>query len=86
MEQLTTIEASVLETEDADRHPNLAIGTLVIIDGPIPLRERLTAALSERIRHVPRFTHVVHQHPFELAGLKSLAGGSHVAFTAVCSA
>jgi hypothetical protein len=62
---------SFLETEDADRHLSLAIGTPAIIDAPIPLREKLTAALSERIRHVPRLTQLVHQHPFELAGLKS---------------
>lgn len=65
MEQLTTIEASFPEAEDADRHLSLAIGTPAIIDAPIPLREKLTAALSEGIRHLP------HKHPSELAGLKS---------------
>jgi diacylglycerol O-acyltransferase / wax synthase len=67
MEQLTTMEASFLEAEDADRHLSLAIGTLAVIDGPIPEQQRLIATLSERIRGVPRFTQLVHKHPFELA-------------------
>ncbi|OOK82882.1 diacylglycerol O-acyltransferase domain protein [Mycobacterium kansasii] len=36
MEQLTTMEASFLEAEDADRHVSLAIGALAVIDGPSP--------------------------------------------------
>jgi diacylglycerol O-acyltransferase / wax synthase len=66
MEQLTTLEASFLEAEDADRHLSLAIGTLAIIDGPMPDQQQLLATLSERIREVPRFTQVIHKHPFEL--------------------
>jgi diacylglycerol O-acyltransferase len=65
MEQLTTIEASFLEAEDADRHLSLAIGALAIIDGPIPEQQKLIEALSERMRTVPRFTQLVHKHPFE---------------------
>ncbi len=60
MEQLTTLEASFLEAEDADRHLSLAIGALAIIDGPMPERETLIATLSERMRAVPRFTQLVH--------------------------
>ena len=68
MEQLTTIEASSLEAEDADRHLSLAIGALAIIDGPIPGREKLIATLSERTRAEPRFTQIVRKHPLEYAG------------------
>ncbi|MGB8390584.1 wax ester/triacylglycerol synthase domain-containing protein, partial [Mycobacterium sp.] len=67
MEQLTTLEASFLEAEDADRHLSLAIGTLAIIDGPMPEQEEITATLSERVRAVPRFRQLVHKHPLELA-------------------
>ena len=67
MEQLTTIEASFLEAEDADRHVSLTIGTLAIIDGPVPGRAELVAALSERMQRVPRFTQMVHEHPLEIA-------------------
>lgn len=67
MEQLTTMEASFLEAEDADRHLSLAIGALAIIDGPSPRRDELITALSERTRAVPRLTQVVHKHPLELA-------------------
>jgi WS/DGAT/MGAT family acyltransferase len=66
MEQLTTLEASFLEAEDADRHLSLAIGALAIIDGPIPGREELTAALSERVPAEPRFTQLVRKHTLEV--------------------
>jgi diacylglycerol O-acyltransferase / wax synthase len=65
MEQLTTLEASLLEAEDADRHLSLAIGALAVIDGPMPEQETLIAALSERMLAVPRFTQLVHKHPLE---------------------
>ena len=67
MEQLTTVEASFLETEDADRHVSLAIGALAVIDGPIPEREKLIATLSERTRAEARLTQVVRKHPLEYA-------------------
>jgi diacylglycerol O-acyltransferase len=57
VEQLTTLEANFLETEDADRHLSLVIGTLAIIDGPMPERQRLSAMLSERISAVPKQSH-----------------------------
>jgi hypothetical protein len=50
MEQLNTMEASFLEAEDADRHLSLAIGTLAVIDRPMPDVETFTAALCERIQ------------------------------------
>jgi diacylglycerol O-acyltransferase / wax synthase len=65
MEQLTTMEASFLEAQDADRHLSLAVGALAVIDRPIPERENLVATLSERTRSEPRFTQVVHKHPLE---------------------
>jgi len=67
MEQLTTMEASFLEAEDADRHLCLAIGALAIIDGPIPGREQLIATLSERMQAEPRFRQLAHKHPLEFA-------------------
>ncbi|MGZ4509760.1 MAG: WS/DGAT/MGAT family O-acyltransferase [Mycobacterium sp.] len=67
MEQLTTLQASFLEAEDADRHVSLAIGTLAIIDGPIPEQHKLTATLAERIRGEHRFTQLVRKHALELA-------------------
>ncbi|OBH49868.1 WS/DGAT/MGAT family O-acyltransferase [Mycobacterium mantenii] len=66
MEQLTTLQASFLEAEDADRHLSLAIGTVVVIDGPIPEQQSLITTLAERIRGVPRFTQRVLKRPFEL--------------------
>lgn len=59
MAPMTTLEASFLEAEDADRHLNLAIGALAILEGPNPGQDALTAALSERIGPIPRFTQKV---------------------------
>lgn len=67
MEQLTTMAASFLEAEDADRHVSLAIGALAVIDGPSPGRDELVETLSERMRTIPRLTQLVHKHPLELA-------------------
>ncbi len=67
MEQLTALEASFLEAEDADRHVSLAIGTMAVVDGPIPEQQELLATLCERIRGEPRFTQLVHKHTLELA-------------------
>ncbi len=67
MEQLTILEASFLEAEDADRHVSLAIGILAVIDGPIPEQQKLIAALSERIRAERRYTQLVRKHALELA-------------------
>ncbi|BCI89296.1 hypothetical protein NIIDMKKI_45020 [Mycobacterium kansasii] len=53
VEQLTTMEASFLEAEDADRHVSLAIGALAVIDGPSPGRDELVETLSERMRTIP---------------------------------
>lgn len=67
MEQLSTVEASFLEAEDADRHLSLAIGTLAVIDGPMPDAAAFTAELRERIRGVARLTQLVRKRPLELA-------------------
>lgn len=89
MEQLLTpLEASFLEAEDADRHLSLAIGTLAIIDGPMPDRQRLVTTLSERIRAMPRLTQLVRQRPFEWAAPQWVDDGNfdiahHVRWTAL---
>lgn len=67
MTQLTTIEASFLEAEDADRHVSMAIGAVAVIDGPLPGRDELMSALSERLGAVPRLTQLVHKHALEVA-------------------
>lgn len=36
MEQLTALEASFLEAENADRQVSLAIGAVAILEGPLP--------------------------------------------------
>ncbi|MDP7702129.1 wax ester/triacylglycerol synthase family O-acyltransferase [Mycobacterium sp. TY815] len=67
MDRLSTVEASFLEAEDADRHLSMAIGALAVIDGPAPGHDELIAALSDRLGRVTRLTQVVHQHPLQVA-------------------
>ncbi len=67
MDHLSTVEASFLAAEDADRHLSMAIGGLAVVDGPSPERDELIAALSDRLGSVPRLTQVVHQHPLQVA-------------------
>lgn len=67
MDRLSTVEASFLEAEDADRHLSMAIGALAVIDGPAPGRDELIAALSDRLGSVPRLRQVVHQRPLQVA-------------------
>nr|WP_156770900.1 wax ester/triacylglycerol synthase domain-containing protein [Mycobacterium gordonae] len=67
MDRLSTVEASFLEAEDADRHLSMAIGALAVIDGPGPGRDELIAALSDRLGSVPRLRQVVHQRPLQVA-------------------
>ncbi|WP_156297514.1 wax ester/triacylglycerol synthase family O-acyltransferase [Mycobacterium paragordonae] len=67
MDRLSTVEASFLEAEDADRHLSMAIGALAVIDGPGPGRDELIVALSDRLGSVPRLRQVVHQRPLQVA-------------------
>ncbi len=66
MDHLTTLDAGFLEAEDSDRHVSLAIGSLAVIDGPVPDFETLVATLGERMPSVPRFTQVLHMHRLDL--------------------
>ncbi|WP_205878039.1 wax ester/triacylglycerol synthase domain-containing protein [Mycobacterium camsae] len=67
MDHLSTLEASFLEAEDADRRLSMAIGVLAVIDGPSPGRDELVATLSDRLGGIPRLTKLVHQHPLHVA-------------------
>ncbi|MBI2697732.1 MAG: wax ester/triacylglycerol synthase family O-acyltransferase [Mycobacterium sp.] len=73
MDRLSTVEASFLEAEDADRHLSLAIGALAVIDGPSPGRDELVDTLSDRLGRLPRLTQLVHQHPLHVAAPELVA-------------
>ena len=66
MEHLTALDASFLEVEDSDPHVNLAIAGVSIVAGPVPPYDELVAAFAERIHEIPRCTHVLRTHPFDL--------------------
>ncbi|HEX7322890.1 MAG TPA: wax ester/triacylglycerol synthase family O-acyltransferase [Mycobacterium sp.] len=67
MTQLSTLEAGFLETEDSDRNISLAIGGLVILEGPMPDYGLLVSTLGARISESPRFVQKLQTHPFDLA-------------------
>ncbi|MGO9155043.1 wax ester/triacylglycerol synthase domain-containing protein [Mycobacterium sp.] len=66
MEHLSTLDAGFLETEDSDPHVSLAIGTVSVIEGPIPEYDSLVSGLTERVVTVPRFRQVLRMHPLDL--------------------
>jgi diacylglycerol O-acyltransferase len=66
MEHLTTLDASFLEAEDSDRHVSLAIGSVSVLEGPIPDDDALASGLAERLLAVPRFRQVLRTHPLDL--------------------
>lgn len=66
MEQLTTLDAGFLEAEDSDRHTSLAIGGLVVLEGPPPDHPALMSMLSTRISGCRRFIQKLQRHPLDL--------------------
>jgi diacylglycerol O-acyltransferase / wax synthase len=64
--QLTTLDAGFLKAEDADRHANLAIGGLAVIEGSIPDHDSLISTIAQRIHACPRFGQRLRLRPFDL--------------------
>lgn len=67
MEQLTTLDAGFLEAEDSDPHVSLAIGGLVVLEGPPPDYATLVSTLGARISACRRFGQKLQVHPLDLA-------------------
>ena len=66
MEQLTTLDAGFLEAEDSDRRISLAIGGLVVLEGPAPDYPALVSTLGARIGGCPRLQQKLRLRPFDL--------------------
>lgn len=60
------LDASFLEAEDSDRHVSLAIGSVSVMEGPMPDDDVLMTWLEERVEGVPRFRQVLRTHPLDL--------------------
>ncbi|MDQ2626014.1 MAG: WS/DGAT domain-containing protein [Actinomycetota bacterium] len=65
-EHLTPLDASFLHVEDADRHTNLGMGALAVLDGPMPDHQTLLSVLGERIAACPRFAQRLRRRVFDL--------------------
>ncbi|AEF36498.1 triacylglycerol synthase [Mycolicibacter sinensis] len=65
-EHLTPLDASFLNVEDADRHTNLGMGALAVLDGPMPDHHTLMSVLGERIAACPRFAQRLRRRLFDL--------------------
>src|SRR5690242_9108609 len=66
MDSLSMLDAGFLEAEDADRHVSLAIGSVSILEGPMPAYDALVSRLAKRLLGVPRFRQVLRTHPLDL--------------------
>lgn len=66
-EHLTPLNAGFLHAEDADRHTNLGIGGLAVLDGPIPDHDSLVSTLGERIAACPRFAQRLQRQILDLS-------------------
>ena len=69
-DKLTPLDAGFLEVEDADSHASLAIGALVIAEGPAPTDREFLTQMSSRIRFIPHGTDRLHTVPVDLAAPK----------------
>jgi WS/DGAT/MGAT family acyltransferase len=66
MEQLTALDASFLEVEDADPHVSLAVGGVSIMEGPGPSYDEFVSAFADRASTIPRCAQVLRTHPLDL--------------------
>ena len=60
------LDAGFLEAEDSDHHVSLAIGSVSVLEGPIPDDDAFMSGLAERVLAVPRFRQVLRTHPLDL--------------------
>ena len=60
------LDAGFLEAEDSDRHVSLAIGSVSILEGPIPYDDAFMSGLAERVLAVPRLRQVLRTHALDL--------------------
>ncbi|MFV8050190.1 WS/DGAT/MGAT family O-acyltransferase [Mycobacterium sp. 48b] len=66
MEQLTALDAGFLEAEDSDRHANLAIGAIAVLDGPMPRPDTVVDSLTKRALTAPRLHQLLRTQPLDL--------------------
>lgn len=66
-EHLTPLDAGFLGVEDSDRNVSMAIGTLAVLDGPMPDHAALQATLADRLRGCPRFGQRLVRHALGLS-------------------
>jgi diacylglycerol O-acyltransferase len=66
-ERLSALDAGFLEAEDSDPHASLAIGGVVVLEGPAPDIESFVSTIGARVQHIPRCTQVLHSHAWDLS-------------------
>ncbi|CAJ1500047.1 wax ester/triacylglycerol synthase family O-acyltransferase [[Mycobacterium] kokjensenii] len=65
-EHLTPLDAGFLGVEDSDHNVSMAIGTLAVLDGPMPDHDAIQATLADRLRGCPRFGQRLVRHALGL--------------------
>ncbi len=67
MERLSPLSAAFLSLEDADPAASLAIGSVVVFDGPAPSYEEWLSTVQGRLPLVPRYRQKLRTVPFDVA-------------------
>ncbi len=67
MERLSPLSAAFLSLEDADPAASLAIGSMVVFEGPAPSYEEFLASIRGRLPLVPRYRQKLRTVPFDIA-------------------
>ncbi|CAL9503056.1 hypothetical protein SUDANB95_03452 [Actinosynnema sp. ALI-1.44] len=66
---LGVLDTAFLDVEDADPHVSLAIGSVLVLDGPPPDRDEFTARVGPRLLSLPGATATVRRGPLGAAEL-----------------
>lgn len=60
------LDAGFLQAEDSDPNVSLAIGSISVLEGPMPDYSKLVATLTERLTQVPRLRQVLRTHRLDI--------------------
>ncbi|MEU7526953.1 wax ester/triacylglycerol synthase domain-containing protein [Saccharothrix sp. NPDC042600] len=83
---LGVLDTAFLDVEDADPHVSLAIGSVLVLDGPPPDRDEFTARVGPRLLSLPDATATVRRGPLgapELVESRRFSLDHHVRRVAV---
>ena len=66
LDQMSPLDATLLEMEDEDRHASMAIASVAVLEGPPPGQDDFVAAISGRLPRVRRLRQKLRTVPLDL--------------------